>query len=94
MGANAKRPALAKCLKALRPLRRGDDINTQNITGQSTERKVQNHLRSIGVETEKPNPDIGVDLEVWHPRIREEGLMFRSRGAGRTKRMEGIGGSK
>ena len=28
---------------------------------------MQNCLRSIGLETEKPKRDIGVDLEVWNP---------------------------
>jgi hypothetical protein len=43
-----------------------DNMRAQNISGQSTEQKVRNCLRSIGMEAEKPKRDIGVDLEVWH----------------------------
>jgi hypothetical protein len=43
-----------------------DNMRAQNITGQSTEQKVRNCLRSLGMEAEKPKRDIGVDLEVWH----------------------------
>ncbi len=63
-------------------------MKTQNITGQSTEQEVWKYLRSIGLEAEKPRPDKGVDLVVWHPtnpiiRIK---LQIKGRGKIQTNR--------
>jgi len=51
----------------LEVMRSDDDMKIQNITGQLTEQKVQDCLKSIGLENDKPKRDIGVDFEVWHP---------------------------
>jgi hypothetical protein len=40
-------------------------MKTQGITGKSTEQKVQACLKLIGLESEKPKPDKGIDLIVW-----------------------------
>jgi len=61
-------------------------MKTQNITGQSTEQKVRNCLRSIGLETKKPAPDRGVDLEVWHPANSDRKLDVQIKGRGKTQK--------
>jgi hypothetical protein len=35
----------------------------QTRTGQITEQRVREKLKSLGLEVEKPYPDVGVDLE-------------------------------
>jgi len=42
-------------------------MKQQGVTGQSTEQKVRSLLKAVGLEAEKPIPDNGVDLRVWHP---------------------------
>lgn len=41
-------------------------MKTQNITGHLTEQNVEDRLRLLGLEAERPKRDIGIDLEVWH----------------------------
>jgi phage pi2 protein 07 len=59
-------------------------MKTQNITGQSTEQKVQNRLKSVGLETKKPKRDIGVDLEVWRPGNSKR-VKIQIKGRGKTQ---------
>ncbi len=66
-------------------MQHGDDMKTQNIAGQSTERKVRNCLRSIGLESEKPKRDIGVDLEIWHSSKPERSVNVQIKGRGRIQ---------
>ncbi len=61
-------------------------MKTQNITGQSTEQKVQNRLRKEGFETEKPRQDIGVDLDVWLPVNPERKVYVQVKGRGKTQK--------
>jgi hypothetical protein len=61
-------------------------MKPQNITGQSTEQKVWNRLRSIGLETDKPKRDTGVDLEVWHPANSEKRVYLQIKGRGKTQK--------
>lgn len=61
-------------------------MKPQNITGQSAEQKVRNRLRSIGLETDKPKRDIGVDLEVWHPMNLERRAYVQIKGRGKTQK--------
>jgi hypothetical protein len=61
-------------------------MKPQNITGQSTEQKVWNRLRSIGLETYKPKRDTGVDLEVWHPANPERRVFVQIKGRGKTQK--------
>jgi hypothetical protein len=61
-------------------------MKPQNITGQSTELKVRNRLRLIGLETDKPKRDIGVDLEVWHPTNPERRVYVQIKGRGKTQK--------
>ena len=60
-------------------------MKTQNITGLSTERKVRNSLRSIGLESEKPKRGIGVDLEVWHSSKPERSFNVQIKGRGKIQ---------
>lgn len=60
-------------------------MKTQNITGQSTEQKVQNRLKSVGLETKKPKQDIGVDLEVWRPGHSKR-VKIQIKGRGKTQK--------
>jgi len=39
----------------------------QTATGKLSEEMVSDHLKALGLETRKPIPDRGIDLEVWHP---------------------------
>lgn len=61
-------------------------MKTQNITGQSTEQKVQNFLESIGLKAKKPNPDEGVDLVVWHPANSKRPVKVQIKGRGKTQK--------
>jgi hypothetical protein len=61
-------------------------MKPQNITGQSTEQKVRDHLKSIGFETDKPKRDIGVDLEVWHPTNPVRRVYVQIKGRGKTQK--------
>ena len=61
-------------------------MKTQDITGQSTEQKVRNCLRLNGLETEKPKPDKGVDLRVWHPANPDRKLDVQIKGRGKTQK--------
>lgn len=62
------------------------NMNVQNVTGQLTEQKVQDCLRSFGLEAEKPKRDIGVDLEVWHPSDPEKKIFIQIKGRGKTQK--------
>ena len=62
-----------------------DNMRTQNITGQSTEQKVRNFLRSLGMEAEKPKRDIGVDLEVWHSAKHDRYVNVQIKGRGKVQ---------
>ncbi len=59
-------------------------MKTQNITGQSTEHKVQRRLESIGLKVERPKPDNGVDLKVWDPANPERMVRVQVKGRGKT----------
>ena len=67
-------------------MRQDSDMKIQNITGQSTEQKVQECIKSIGLETEKPKRDIGVDLEVWHPANPEKKVYVQIKGRGKIQK--------
>jgi hypothetical protein len=47
---------------------------------------VQNCLISIGLKTEKPKPDKGVDLRVWHPANPDRKLDVQIKGRGKTQK--------
>jgi len=61
-------------------------MKTQKITGQSTEQKVQNCFRTIGLESEKPKPDRGVDLEVWNPTNPGRRVTVQVKGRGKIQK--------
>ena len=61
-------------------------MKTQNMTGQSTEQKVQICLESIGLKAEKPKPDKGVDLKVWDPANPERRVYVQIKGRGKTQK--------
>lgn len=42
-------------------------MKIQNITGKLTEEKVIKSLKDSGLVAEKPVPDKGIDLDVYHP---------------------------
>jgi hypothetical protein len=57
-------------------------MKAQNLTGILTERSVRECLKSIGVEMRKPNPDVGVDFEVWHPDYPHKTICIQVKGRG------------
>jgi hypothetical protein len=61
-------------------------MKQQGITGQSTEQKVRGHLKSIGLEAEKPKRDIGVDLEVWYPGNFDKKVFVQVKGRGKLQK--------
>lgn len=61
-------------------------MKAQNLTGLSTEQKVRDSLKSIGLETQKPKRDIGVDLEVWHPANPEKKVFIQIKGRGKLQK--------
>jgi hypothetical protein len=67
-------------------MQRGDTIKQQGVTGQSTEQKVRGLLKAIGLEAEKPIPDKGVDLKVWHPENINKKLYIQIKGRGKTQK--------
>jgi len=69
-------------------------MRQQGVTGQSTEQKVRSLLKAVGLEAEKPIPDSGVDLKVWHPGNPEKSYVFRLRAVANRKRIDDIGGSR
>ena len=61
-------------------------MKIQNITGQLTEQKVQDCLKSIGLETDKPKRDIGLDFEVWHPANPAKKVYVQIKGRGKIQK--------
>ena len=70
----------------LEVMRSDDDMKIQNITGQLTEQKVQDCLKSIGLETDKPKRDIGLDFEVWHPANPAKKVYVQIKGRGKIQK--------
>ena len=61
-------------------------MRQQGVTGQSTEQKVRSLLKAVGLEAEKPIPDSGVDLKVWHPGNPEKKLCVQVKGRGKSQK--------
>lgn len=57
-------------------------MKIQQKTGQSTEYKVKELLKSHGLTVKKPNPDIGVDLEVSCKSAPEKIIRVQIKGRG------------
>lgn len=57
-------------------------MSQQNLTGNETEALVQKELTKLGLFSDKPIPDLGVDLLVTHPEASGKMIKIQVKGRG------------